>query len=71
MDFGVFVEILPGKDALVHVSELAKERVEVVADAFKPGDIMDVKLVEVRIACVGRLLKILFCVILCCVMGYP
>jgi polyribonucleotide nucleotidyltransferase len=46
MDFGAFVEILPGKDGLVHVSQLALERTEKVTDVVNIGDVIDVKLVE-------------------------
>jgi polyribonucleotide nucleotidyltransferase len=46
MDFGAFVEIIPGKDGLVHVSQLALERVEKVTDVVNVGDMIDVKLVE-------------------------
>ncbi|MGE5314547.1 MAG: polyribonucleotide nucleotidyltransferase [Acidobacteriota bacterium] len=47
MDFGAFVEILPGKEGLVHVSQLDTKRVEKVADHFKVGDQFDVKLMEI------------------------
>ena len=47
MDFGAFVQILPGKDGLVHVSELSEERVEKVRDVVKEGDLVTVKLVAV------------------------
>ena len=47
MDFGAFVQILPGKDGLVHVSEISEERVEKVSDILKEGDLVDVKLVAV------------------------
>ena len=47
MDFGAFVQILPGKDGLVHVSEISEERVEKVSDMLKEGDLVDVKLVAV------------------------
>lgn len=47
MDFGAFVQILPGKDGLVHVSEISEERVEKVADVLKEGDKVTVKLVAV------------------------
>ena len=47
MDFGAFVEILPGKDGLVHVSEIAWERTENVADAVKIGDKVKVKVIEI------------------------
>ena len=47
MDFGAFVEIMPGKDGLVHVSELKDERVERVTDVVKEGDLVDVKLLAI------------------------
>jgi polyribonucleotide nucleotidyltransferase len=47
MDFGAFVQILPGKDGLVHVSEMAEERVNKPSDVVKEGDHVDVKLVAI------------------------
>jgi len=47
MEFGAFVEITPGKDGLVHISQLAKERVNKVEDVVKLGDVVKVKLVEI------------------------
>ncbi len=47
MPYGAFVEILPGKEGLLHVSELAWERVEKVEDKLKVGDIIQVKLLEI------------------------
>ncbi|CAN5396059.1 polyribonucleotide nucleotidyltransferase [soil metagenome] len=47
MDFGAFVQISPGKDGLVHVSEMSEERVERPSDVVKEGDLVDVKLVAV------------------------
>lgn len=47
MDFGAFVQIMPGKDGLVHVSELSEERVEKVSDVVKEGDKVTVKLVAI------------------------
>ena len=46
-DFGAFVEILPGTDGLVHISELAHTRVERVEDVLKEGDTVDVKVLSV------------------------
>ena len=43
MDFGAFVEVLPGKDGLVHISQLATHRVEKVSDVVNVGDPLDVK----------------------------
>lgn len=47
MDFGAFVEILPGKDGLVHISEMAPHRVEKVSDMVKIGDVVKVKVYEI------------------------
>ena len=47
MDFGAFVQIMPGKDGLVHVSELSEERVEKPSDVVKEGDKVNVKLVSI------------------------
>jgi polyribonucleotide nucleotidyltransferase len=47
MDFGAFVTILPGRDGLVHISQISDERVENVADKLKEGDVVRVKVLEV------------------------
>jgi polyribonucleotide nucleotidyltransferase len=47
LDFGAFVEILPGKEGLVHVSEMKEERVEKPSDVVKEGDRVTVKLVAI------------------------
>jgi polyribonucleotide nucleotidyltransferase len=47
MDFGAFVTILPGRDGLVHVSQISNERVEKVSDKLKEGDVVRVKVLEV------------------------
>ncbi|HVF34774.1 MAG TPA: polyribonucleotide nucleotidyltransferase, partial [Candidatus Saccharimonadia bacterium] len=47
MDFGAFVTILPGRDGLVHVSQISNERVEKVSDKLKEGDMVRVKVLEV------------------------
>lgn len=47
LDFGAFVEIMPGKEGLVHVSEMKEERVEKTSDVVKEGDKVDVKLVAI------------------------
>jgi polyribonucleotide nucleotidyltransferase len=47
MDFGAFVTILPGKDGLVHISQISEERVENVSDKLAEGDIVKVKVLEV------------------------
>ena len=47
MDFGAFVTILPGRDGLVHISQISEERVEKVSDKLKEGDSVRVKVLEV------------------------
>jgi len=47
MDFGAFVNILPGKDGLVHISQISDERVEKVSDKLSEGDVVKVKVLEV------------------------
>ena len=47
MPFGAFIEILPGKDGLLHVSEIDYKRIEKVEDVLKEGDHIQVKLLEV------------------------
>jgi len=47
MDFGAFVTILPGKDGLVHISQISEERVENVSDKLSEGDVIKVKVLEV------------------------
>ncbi|HVY66912.1 MAG TPA: polyribonucleotide nucleotidyltransferase [Gammaproteobacteria bacterium] len=47
MDFGAFVTILPGRDGLVHISQISHERVERVSDKLKEGDVVHVKVLEV------------------------
>ena len=47
MDFGAFVTILPGRDGLVHISQISQERVENVSDELSEGDIVTVKVLEV------------------------
>ena len=46
-DFGAFIEILPGKDGLCHISELSNEYVSSVADILKVGDSIQVKVIAV------------------------
>jgi len=46
-DFGAFVQILPGTDGMVHISELANHRVNKVTDILKEGDHVNVKVIEV------------------------
>jgi polyribonucleotide nucleotidyltransferase len=48
MDFGAFVEILPGKEGLLHISQIDKKRVNKVTDYFKEGDKVTVKLIKVE-----------------------
>ena len=47
MNFGAFVELLPGKEGLVHISQLAHERVEKVEDVVNVGDTIEVKVIEI------------------------
>ena len=47
MEFGAFVTIMPGRDGLVHISEIAEERVENVSDYFVEGEEVKVKVLEV------------------------
>jgi polyribonucleotide nucleotidyltransferase len=47
MDFGAFVTILPGKDGLVHISQISNERVQKVSDKLAEGDTIKVKVLEV------------------------
>ena len=47
MDFGAFVNILPGKDGLVHISQISEERVENVSDKLSEGELVKVKVLEV------------------------
>ena len=47
MDFGAFVTILPGRDGLVHISQISNERVERVSDKLNEGDLVRVKVLEV------------------------
>ena len=47
VDFGAFVNILPGKDGLVHISQISEERVEKVEDYMKVGDMVKVKVLDV------------------------
>ena len=47
MEFGAFVNVMPGRDGLVHVSQIADHRVEKVSDELEVGDKVKVKLMEV------------------------
>ena len=46
MNFGAFVEVVPGKEGMIHISKLAKERVEKVEDVVSIGDTVLVKVIE-------------------------
>jgi polyribonucleotide nucleotidyltransferase len=46
-DFGAFVEILPGTDGLVHISQLTEERVRQVSDVLQEGDEVMVKVIDI------------------------
>jgi polyribonucleotide nucleotidyltransferase len=48
MDFGAFVEILPNKDGLLHVSQISHSRVEKASDLLKEGDEIEVKLIKIE-----------------------
>lgn len=48
-EFGAFVNILPGKDGLVHISQIANERVKAVTDYIKMDDIVKVKVLDVDV----------------------
>ena len=47
MDFGAFVNILPGRDGLVHISQISRERVNQVSDVLDEGDVVQVKVLDV------------------------
>jgi polyribonucleotide nucleotidyltransferase len=47
MEFGAFVNVMPGKDGLVHISQMSDKRVEKVGDVVKLGDKVRVKLMEI------------------------
>jgi polyribonucleotide nucleotidyltransferase len=47
MDFGAFVTILPGRDGLVHISQISKERVDNVSDKLREGETVKVKVLEI------------------------
>lgn len=47
MDFGAFIEILPGKEGLCHISKLSKTRVQSVDEVLKVGQVVPVKLIEI------------------------
>ena len=47
MDFGAFVTVLPGKDGLVHISQISDEHVEKVSDKLSEGDVVRVKVLEI------------------------
>jgi polyribonucleotide nucleotidyltransferase len=48
MDFGAFVEIFPGTDGLLHISEIDRERVANVSDYLKEGDVVPVKVIKIE-----------------------
>jgi len=48
MDFGAFVQLMPGTDGLVHISQLANRRVNKVSDIVKEGDRIKVKVLEIN-----------------------
>jgi polyribonucleotide nucleotidyltransferase len=46
LDFGAIVSVLPGRDGLLHISQIANERVNAVADYLKEGQVVKVKVLE-------------------------
>ena len=56
LDFGRSLQLLPGKDGLLHISQIAHERVNAVADHLKEGQVVKVKVLEAdeKAACVCR-----------------
>jgi polyribonucleotide nucleotidyltransferase len=46
LDFGAIVQVLPGKDGLLHISQIANERVNAVGDYLKEGQVVKVKVIE-------------------------
>ena len=46
LDFGAIVQLLPGKDGLLHISQIANERVNAVSDHLKEGQVVKVKVLE-------------------------
>jgi len=48
MDFGAFVEILPGQQGLLHISQLDHKRIDKVTDVLKEGDMVKVKLLKIE-----------------------
>jgi polyribonucleotide nucleotidyltransferase len=46
LDFGAIVQVLPGKDGLLHISQIANERVNAVSDKLKEGQVVRVKVIE-------------------------
>ena len=47
MNFGAFIEVLPGKEGLLHISKMAKRRVEKVEDVMNIGDVVEVVVYEI------------------------
>ncbi len=47
MNFGAFVNIMPGKDGLVHISEISRNRIKQVSDVLNEGDVINVKVLDV------------------------
>jgi len=48
VEFGAFVNVMPGKDGLLHISQISTERVENVSDHLEEGQLIDVKVLEVK-----------------------
>ena len=47
VDFGAFISILPGKDGLLHISQISSERIEKVTDVLEEGQVVNVKVLDV------------------------
>ena len=47
MDFGAFVNLLPGKDGFLHISQIAEERIDKISDYLHEGQVVKVKVVEI------------------------
>ena len=61
VNFGAFIEILPGKEGLVHISNIAHERINKVEDVLAPGDEVEVKIIEIdQQGKIGLSIKALF-----------
>lgn len=48
LDFGALINLMPGKDGLLHISQIAHERIKAVSDVLKEGDVVRVKVIEIK-----------------------